>query len=221
MGTENLLAKYLGQEADIETLVTTINEGHWVSLDVGRANGVCFLVMASCGFDAEVVRRLHSTRSGNIRHWSYAGPIFETISRYRFPKIHITIDDALEPEIHSKWAFVFNAPRYAMNLSFAEDASTTDGELDLVTFRGGNLFRGLFYLAGVFMRRHRGWKDCRFQRAVKLRLEAEGEVPFQLDGDPGGFLPLEIEVDPGFMRVMVPRRWVEENGVEADDLGTG
>lgn len=208
LGTENLLAKYLGISADTEKLAQLIVDGQTVLLDVGRANGTCFMVMASCGFDADVVRRLHARRSGHIRHWSYAGPIMNSIGQYRFPKIKITLDDDPQPAIESKWAFVFNAPRYAMNLPIVEDANTMDGKLDLCTFRGGNFFRGLFYLAGISLRRHRGWKDCRFQRVRRLKLESDEQVPYQLDGDPGGFLPLEIEVVPAYLRIVVSSDWV-------------
>ena len=213
LGTENLLAKYLGLTADPELIAKMILDGKTVRLDAGRANGQLFLVMASCGFDADVVQRLHSKREGHINHWSYAKPIVNAIRQYRYPKIKLRFDDSqvgkaskvgLNKVVSGKWAFIFNVPRYAMNLPILGDADPVDGELDYCTFRGGNLFRGLFYLTAVLLRQHRGWKYSKFGRFKKVLIESDGEVPYQLDGDPGGMLPVEIEVVPQFLRVLVP-----------------
>ena len=206
LGTENLLAKYLGLTADAKLVADMIVNARTVRLDAGRANGQLFLVMASCGFDADVVHRLHSTRKGHIHHWSYARPIVGGIGEYRYPKIRMLVEGQEKPVI-GKWAFVFNVPRYAMNLPIVSDADPVDGELDLCTFRGGNLFRGLFYLLAIVLRQHRGWKYSHFQRFKKVRIESDERVPFQLDGDPGGVLPLEIEVIPEHLKVMVPEKW--------------
>lgn len=203
LGTENLLAKYLGLDASPQRLSDLIVGNRSVCLDVGRANGKLFLVMASCGFDAEVVSRLHANRKGHIRHWSYAKPIWGAVGQYQYPEVKIYVDDDPKP-IVGKWAFVFNVPRYAMNLPIVAEADPTDGLLDLCAFRGGNLLRGLFYFAAVCLRQHRRWTRACFKRARRLRIEADGRVPFQLDGDPGGELPVEIELLPGFLRLLIP-----------------
>ncbi len=219
LGTENLLAKYLGQVADPQALADLIDSGTTVRLDAGRANGKLFLVMASCGFDADVVTRLHAGRKGHIRHWSYAKPILGAIGEYRYPLIRLWVDDQPQP-IESRWAFIFNVPRYAMNLPIVTDADSMDGLLDLCTFRGGNLWRGLFYLSAVLTGQHRAWSETRLHRFQRLRIEAgltKGvsveRVPYQLDGDPGGVLPLEIEVQPKFLRVVVSKGWIDKNTI--------
>lgn len=206
LGTENLLAKYLGLTADPDAIAKMIADGRTVRLDSGRANGKLFLVMASCGFDAEVVHRVHSQRKGHIRHWSYVLPTFRAISQYRYPKLRIRNSETDKP-LEAKWAFIFNVPRYAMNLPIVWDADPSDGQLDLCTFRGGNLIRGLFYLAAICLRQHRGWGYSQLRQFDKIRIEADERVPYQLDGDPGGELPLEIEVVPKFLRVLVPEKW--------------
>ena len=157
LGTENLLAKHFGLTADPEAIAEMIAHGRTMRFDSGRANGKLFLVMASCGFDAEVVHRVHSKRKGHIRHWSYVKPTFRAIRKYRYPKLRIRTSESAKPII-AKWAFIFNVPRYAMNLPIVWDADPSDGQLDLCTFRGGNLLRGLFYLAAICLRQHRGRK---------------------------------------------------------------
>ncbi|MEM9943104.1 MAG: diacylglycerol kinase family protein, partial [Planctomycetota bacterium] len=156
LGTENLLAKYLCLRADPVSIAETIRCGHEFLMDVGSANGKLFLVMLSCGFDADVVNRLHSNRKGHIQHWSYVIPILQSIWKYRYPKIKIRSysDDA---EYSGKWAFLFNVPRYAMNIPFVPQANPCDGALDVITFHGGNTVRGLFYLFTVLIRKHLRW----------------------------------------------------------------
>jgi diacylglycerol kinase family enzyme len=38
-------------------------------------------------------------------------------------------------------------------------------------------------------------------------MESDHAVPYQLDGDPGGVLPLEITVDPRCLTLMVDQSW--------------
>lgn len=209
LGTENLLAKYLKLSSSPEQLVETVRLGKTVRLDAGNANGKLFLVMAGCGFDAEVVQRLHAKRTGHIHHMSYAGPILRAIGRYRFPKLNIEIDGK-PVERRNSWAFVFNVPRYAMNLKFVDDADSMDGKLDLITFRKPNLWNGLFYLATIVFRNHRGRKDVFVKRFEKMKISSDQPVHYQLDGDPGGMLPLEITVVPKRLRVMVGEEWISQ-----------
>jgi diacylglycerol kinase family enzyme len=114
--------------------------------------------------------------------------------------------------ITARWAFVFNAPRYAMGLPIVETADLMDGQLDFCTFRGGSLLNGLMYLTGVLLRRHRHWRDTHIGRAMRVRIESNEPVPYQLDGDPGGDLPLTIDVLPARVTVLVPREWAERAG---------
>ena len=223
LGTENLLAKYLGIRQDVEQLRHLIGHGATVQLDAGRAGHRIFLLMAGCGFDAEVVRRLHQERTGHIHHFSYAKPIIDSIRSYEYPELRVyceplaeTPADSLpqreQPFISARWVFVVNLPRYAAGLQIVPDAVGTDGLLDVCTFKDGSLFSGLRYLAGILLGQHRSWEDCITQQTHKLRIEAVGEVPLQLDGDPAGQLPVEIESLPGRVKLIVGESWARRHG---------
>jgi diacylglycerol kinase family enzyme len=47
-------------------------------------------------------------------------------------------------------------------------------------------------------------RDCVTAQATQMVFDADDPVPYQLDGDPGGWLPLKIEVLPRRMTVLVP-----------------
>ncbi|MHC4177577.1 MAG: hypothetical protein ACYSWU_08725, partial [Planctomycetota bacterium] len=63
---------------------------------------------------------------------------------------------------------------------------------------------GLRYTAAVLLGRHQAMADCTTRRVRRLRITSEAEVPYQLDGDPGGFLPVDVEVLPGRLALVVP-----------------
>jgi len=223
LGTENLLARYMGFTTDPAVLAKIVVDGYTMRLDAGMAGTRLFTMMAGCGFDAEVVRRLHSERKGNIHHLSYAKPILEAISKYDYPELRVYYspadgsknapeyggDTELTAEITARWVFVVNLPRYAGGLSFAPQASGSDGLLDVCTFKEGSLLYGLMYLGGVILGQHEGMQDFTHVQTRRLRVEAAENVPFQLDGDPGGELPVEIGIAAGRIRLLVDPSWSE------------
>ena len=176
-----------------------------------------FLVMVSCGFDAHVVNGVHSrreeryrqghARGAHISYFSYTKPILDSLTRYKFPKM--TVECLDEPNLvipDARWAFIFNINRYAWGLPLAPFAKENDGTLDHVLFRGGTVFHGIFYtaLAQCFSL-HRFLSTARLGQRTRYRITSNEPVPFQLDGDPGGELPLDIEIVPNRFTFLVPR----------------
>lgn len=219
LGTENLFSKYLGIEKQAASVADVVTGGATVELDAGRANDRLFLLMFSCGFDAEVVRRLADGRKGNISHLSYAKPVLQSLLNYDFPEVRITWPAELElPGLSSpllaRWTFAVNLPCYALGLTTAPGATGTDGLLDICTFRKGSILHGLRYLAAVVLGRQASLPDCTTLQLPRLRLESDRPVPYQVDGDPGGELPVDVEVVPRRLKVMVPEAWIEAQQVD-------
>jgi len=85
------------------------------------------------------------------------------------------------------------------------EAVATDGLLDLCTFAGGSLLSGLRYAAAAQLGGwHRRLGDCQMHRARRFRMTSEEPVAYQLDGDPGGVLPVDVEVLPLRVTAVVP-----------------
>jgi diacylglycerol kinase family enzyme len=223
LGTENLLARYLEISPDPAKLAQIVADGRCVRLDAGMAGGQLFTLMAGCGFDADVVRRLHQSRQGHIHHWSYAKPILDAIRTYDYPELRVYYTPAgvegdgefthetFTHEISARWVFVVNLPRYAGGLCFAPDATGSDGLLDVCTFKEGSLWYGLMYLGGVMLGQHEGMQDFCHVQTRRVRIQSAAGVPYQLDGDPGGELPIEIHCVPGRLTLMVDRSWNSGN----------
>lgn len=208
VGTENLMAKYLGLRGEPRGVVDLLQRGVVAGLDAGLAGGRLFALMISAGLDAEVVRQVHRRRSGNITHLAYAGPILRAVCTYRYPPITANWQDAggQPRQATSCWMFGVNLPRYAKNLPIAPAASGLDGLLDVSLFRRPGTAAGLGYLWSILRRRQERLPSVTATRCQRLRLESpQPDVAYQLDGDPGGVLPVEVSVAPARLSVVLGR----------------
>lgn len=218
MGTENLLGRHVGQTTNPADVCRTLTDGVVVGLDLCSANGKHFLLMISAGFDAEVIRTLHENRRGNITRRSYILPTLRTIGSYRYPRIRLySQESAADDDPHlCRWLFGFNLPLYALGLPIAPDASASDGQLDVCAFERGAIWSVLRYLWHVHRRAHSRLADVTMMRCRRFRLEADCERPvaYQIDGDYGGTLPVEVEMLPGDLRLLVSREAAKRLGFE-------
>lgn len=205
-GNQNLLARHLGIGRKPAALCAAIMAGTTRHLDAGAAGGRAFLLMLSCGFDAEVVWQVHCRRRGHAGNWAYAKESLRTIRRYDWPAIRLTWQhpDGRSGSLAGGWAFVFNVPRYGGGFRVGPWAIDDDGLLDLCLFARRGHWQALRYVAHVLLRRHERLEDVTTLRASRVRLESDQPVRYQLDGDPGGWLPVDVEVLPGRATVVVP-----------------
>jgi diacylglycerol kinase family enzyme len=101
-------------------------------------------------------------------------------------------------------------PCYGGGLQIAPEADAADGLLDVCTFRHGGILHGLYYTAAVLTGTHQWLTDFAKRRSESFRVTADGKVPYQLDGDPGGFLPVEIAAVPNRLTLVVPKEKAEK-----------
>src|SRR5262249_23651157 len=156
------IARHFGLGSSPEECAKTVVDGSILQCDAGRANDRIFLAMCSCGFDADVVRELHSHRTGHVNSASYFNPIVDAIRHYDYPELHIYWEEegtltVAEKKVSGdgvRWLFAFNMPCYGGGLKIAPQADATDGMLDVCTFRQGGLWHGLYYAAAVMTGTH-------------------------------------------------------------------
>ena len=206
-GTENLAAREFGFRCGLAALLDGIDRGRHRSVDLGCIRtdaGVehDFVVMASAGFDADVVAELDSGRRGPIAHWSYLGPILRLAGRWRPPAMRVR-GGGVQFEGTGQLV-VANARQYAVRLDPARRADPSDGRLDAVLLPCS------------------GWRDL-VGWAIRLaavpgasgtapsgvseawEVEFDRPVLLQADGDPvpgGPVRRMTVRVKPGALRVV-------------------
>ncbi len=203
LGTENLLARYLQIPRSGRAVADLIAEGHTRRVDVGQIGGRKFLLMASFGFDADVVRRAHERRRSSFSQWNYIQPILASLRNYQYPQLHLKIPG--QETRNAKLCVIVNIPSYALRLPFAKQASASDGQLDLRLFGRGSTFQMLRYFYKVAMGTHERLPDVQSVQATQVRIESDEPVPVQVDGDPAGWTPAEVSVLPSALEVFAPK----------------
>jgi diacylglycerol kinase (ATP) len=206
LGNENLFARQFGFRDDPQALAAAIVNCHTRPIDLGRAGNTKFSIVASAGFDGEVAHRLASWRKREshlrrVNSLSYVGPIMASVGRYRYPTLEVQADDE---RIEGVMAMVFNLPCYCTGLKLAPDACGDDGWLNWVVFRRAGRVPLARYVAWALLGRLRNLPDVAFGRARRIRMHSEESVPIEIDGEAADFTPLDVEVVPAGLRVIVP-----------------
>ena len=205
MGTANVLAHELNLPVEPERIARLVAKGRVRRIDVGCIAGRRFIVAASAGVDAWVVRSLHESRGGAITMAHYAAPIVRAIGAYRYPPMTVEIDGQ-RVGCGIGYVVVANTRRYGGPLRIARRGTCDDGLFTITTARGRNLPSGLAYAAASVARMLplvSGVKTFSGKH-VRVTPDGEGEVPVQIDGDPGGNLPAEMEIVPAALPILVP-----------------
>jgi YegS/Rv2252/BmrU family lipid kinase len=204
LGTENLLARQCGVSRSFRQACDTLLHGVPQRVDAGLANGRRFLLMAGIGIDADIVGRLQQQRRGPITRLTYALPAIRAISTYRSPRIQVALDGGA-----TTWAYfvvVGNSKHYGGRLRLTPDAVPDDGWLDVLLLRRRRLHEllscGIHALAGNL----RSLQGVEYVRCRKLVARCDEPAPYQIDGEFGGHLPLEIGIQEKAVTLLVRRK---------------
>jgi diacylglycerol kinase (ATP) len=216
-GNENLFAREFGMTAAAADVANTLAEGSVRRVDLIRSriqgrDDETVALMASFGFDAEVVHDLDSIRTGTVNNLSYVRPILRRMRAFDPPRITAIVDGTeVVAGVHGM-VVVANSRHYASRLDPARRAVVDDGVIDLVVIPA----RSVSDLLGWMVRMRFGahLRDPRLAYRTGRRIELRLEPPsvWQADGDPPRTLEpvanVTFDVDPAILPVLQPPRTV-------------
>lgn len=202
VGTANVLAKTFGIPRSPRHGADVIHAGRTRAVDVGVANGRRFLLMASAGFDAQVVHDFHAQRKGAIRMHEYFTWSIRAIFRYEPPRFRVVADGHKLPD--ASFVLASNLPCYGGPLAFTRTALVDDGALDLLVYSAWGRLNVVRLFAEAFAGDPCFMPGMTHVRAKSVRVEGDGPLPWQVDGDPGETLPLTVEILPRAATLVVP-----------------
>lgn len=205
-GTENLFAKAFGMRPDPGAIAAALEAGRTRRIDTGDANGEPFLIMASIGFDAEVVHDLSAHRDGPISHRSYVKPILRQLRRWEAPRLQVAVDGDPIADTDA-FAIVGNLKQYAGGLDPARLADPADGVLDALVFPARGAASLVRWAAEIATGLHLRDRRLRYRVGRVVEIASPRPIRMQLDGDAsesGAATRIRIEIRPASLDVLLP-----------------
>jgi len=202
LGTVNVMALEMGIPFDIEAACRIALTGEARPVNLGKAGGELFFMMAGIGYDAATVRNVNLTLKRRTGKLAYLWAGIPTLLSTRAQPLSVTTADG---ETFTAWHLVIsNIRRYGGPHLIAPDASLeqpllTACYVDTPSRLG--LFR--FWMRVMLGLRLLG--PIRRLDSTCFRIEG-AVVPVQVDGDDVGDTPLTVASCPGLLQMVFPPR---------------
>jgi len=208
-GTGNQLALNFDIPSSLEDSVRVAVEGRVAQVDLGRANGEHFALIAGAGLDAEVMADATSELKNRLGFAAYLYSGLKNVMTPKSAEFRI-VADGHELRVNASMVLLANAGHLGagplpVEVQLAPESSIQDGLMDVCIYAPRNLPEVARILWRVARRQFGGDDRMIFLQAKRVRIESDPPVAIQIDGEPRGETPIEAEIHPLSGRVLVPR----------------
>ena len=212
-GTANVWARQVGipipaplYTAQLADAARALCEGVIRPIDLGRTGKRYFVLWSGAGLDAHVTATIEPRPSWVKRLGvvGYAARAFWIALQYRGVPMKVKVDDRQE-SCRAVMVLISNIQLYGGIMRPTPNARVDDGLLDVCIFKG----KGFRYTARHFASIAAGLTEQNSQlmhlRGRRIRVSARQPCAVHVDAEPIGHTPIEVEVVPHALHMIVPR----------------
>jgi diacylglycerol kinase family enzyme len=202
-GTTSVLVYELGIPRRPEQALVAQLEGERRAMTVARTDrGQLFLLMLSAGPDSLILTNLPPLLKSRAGKFGITLQAFVEFSRASLPRFEVT---AGEVRREVGWCIVGNARSYGGPWHATPGADPFREGLETVLLtRHGRLAAVPFFFA-IPSGRHLRLRGVERHATAEVLLAGAESIPYQLDGDPAGYLPVAARATAERVWVCVPR----------------
>ena len=205
LGTGNDFARSAHLLRSAEQLLAGLASGRHRVIDLGLVHGQYYLNVAGVGFDAEVAREVNALARKGGGTIPYLLTAVRDAFRYDPPLLTLTVGDGpARPPQACLLVAIGNASAYGGGMRVCPGAVLDDGLLDVLTVREIRAWAILGLLPKVFVGRHLGHPQVKYERAAEVHIEGPPSVALHADGEIVGGLPATFTVVPRALALWVP-----------------
>ena len=211
MGTGNTFARSLGLPLDLGGAAKTIAAQHIEKIDVGKVNNQIFLNSVALGLTTEIAQALTKDikKKLGLLAWPFVG--FRVLASHRALVLKVSSQEK-SFEVRTHQLLIVNGRYVAGPIAAAPDASVQDHAFDVFVLGGakkGTLLRATW---NWLRHKHIYTPENRYFTTQKLRVESPRRaINANIDGEINDQTPLEMEILPSALRVVVPWGFDAEN----------
>ncbi len=200
-GTTSVLAYELGIPRDPAAALAGQLDGERRGMAVGRTDsGQLFLLMLSAGPDALILANLPALLKKRAGKAGITAQAVVEFLHGRLPRFAVSVDGAA---LDASWCIVGNGRCYGGPYTATPGADPFATGFEVVTLERHGRAAAVPFFFSIPSGHHLRRDGVDRRPAVEVRLAGEG-VPYQLDGDPSGHLPVTARASDERLLVMVP-----------------
>jgi diacylglycerol kinase (ATP) len=205
LGTVNIWAREMGLSMDMLKAAESIAKSELTKIDVGMAGNRYFLLMAGIGFDAAVTATVRSEEKRLLGAIAYVKQAIQIAWNFRGVRLKLRIDGK---RVRGKILMVIvgNSQLYGGVIKFTAHATIDDGLLDVCVIKGQGMLSAPRRLISIFARHYNRDPLVKYYQAkqVEIRGKLGKALPVQVDGDYLGTTPMNFQVVPNSLWILVP-----------------
>lgn len=191
-GTVNNLARILDVPMNPKRAIEMFNPDYVKAIDIGKVNEKYFAYSLSIGDVSEVIHDVSSEEKAKLGAMAYFKEIAKILPNMKLHNLVLDIDGRkIEEEISN--IAVLTTNRF-FNLRFSECVSNGDGKLSLMLFKEVGLLEGIEMSAKAIAGKLEESDIVDHYRAEKFTVEGDSSIEYDIDGEKGGYLPLEVSI---------------------------
>lgn len=202
-GSGNGLAGDLGVPFDPAAAFDLAARGRTLAIDAGQIDHALFFNIAGIGIDAIIATRFASRGLRKRGPLGYLSITIGELVQYRAQVYRLTLDgEVLERPV--MLLALANGRQYGNRVLIAPGARLDDGLLEVVIVEPMSIPTIAVKLPSLFRGTLRAGTGISMRAAREIRVEAPGEIPFHVDGEPhAGRDTVTVTMHPASLRVRV------------------
>lgn len=202
-GSGNDFIRSINSHKEIKKIVKDNIYGKIVKSDLGICNGKYFINVASSGFDAQVVMETQNAKKILSGSLAYIAAVIKTIFIYKGKKINIKIDDYTFEE-NTLLVAVANGKYYGGGMLPAPEAEIDDGYFDICHIKQVGKAKMLVLFPKFMKGKHGNIKEVSMLKGSKVSIEANEDLPVNLDGETFYSRQIDFEIVPKGINIIIP-----------------
>ena len=203
-GTGTVFAKELCLPASVEGCLALLEDGKTISVPMARANERYFVLLASAGFDAEVVERMGHRGKNFLGIAAYLLHGARHLLRAQ-PALWLELPD--RERIEAQSVIVARGKKYGGNVTIAPEADLAGNTFQVIALLRKGRWAIVKFALDALLGKHTASPHVMIRETPSLVVRCRIPSAVQVDGDYLGPLPVRFTVTDVTLRLVVPKEF--------------
>jgi YegS/Rv2252/BmrU family lipid kinase len=204
LGTGNVFGKEFSLPRTVEGCLALLEEGKTISVPLAKANERYFLLLASAGFDAEVVERMTHHQKNALGISAYVLVGLRHILRSQ-PTLWLELPG--RERIEAQSVIVSRGRKYGGDVVLAPAADIAGDTFQVVALLRKGRWAIARFALDILRGRHLASSRVTVRETASLVIRSRIPSAAQVDGDYLGPLPVRFAVTGVPLRILVPKEF--------------